>query len=259
MVCAKCRCGEVVRASDNLAGRVAKCPKCAERVPLPSLVLSGPEHPAARRALEPWMIVAALGVGLLLGGAGIAGLMSIRQPQLVTSETPKVAASPPVAVVPPAPQKPKALAPPAPAPSTEAEKKERLHREIWQEAVAAEDRAIWEGHRLFAPSQTAKYRYIEEATERYTKELLERRGITQDDLDEIGAEAILKKWQMPKHPSCDVVAAAKSLGIKVPVDHEAKTYHRSICPVVGSGGLPTIPLDQVVADPALKPCPQCEP
>jgi hypothetical protein len=155
--------------------------------------------------------------------------------------------------------RPNAAAPKEPAPIPE-DKEARLRHEIFLEACAAEDRSLWEADRLFGRGQgTAKASYSASAFEHYKAELAKRRGLSVEELEDIQLDASRGKERVPEFPSCDLVAAAKALGIKVPVDREAKTYHRSICPVVGSGGLPTIPLDQVVADPALKPCPQCEP
>ncbi len=83
-----------------------------------------------------------------------------------------------------------------PAPDTRFGLTESQRREVFREALRAEDRAQREAARQFteAPESPGQVRLTEQLAEQYRDEVAARYGIDRKALTEIQAEGYMKKW-----------------------------------------------------------------
>ena len=82
--------------------------------------------------------------------------------------------------------------------STPAQIDEAQKKQIFAEVYAANDRAVREADQRFPATDmksfNANNRLLQELTERYRNEVMQRHGITEEDLEKIMFEGVVEEW-----------------------------------------------------------------
>jgi hypothetical protein len=133
---------------------------------------------------------------------------------------------------------------------------------IGKEALAAEDRAMWEASRFY-PTGTKPnehLQYYEKAFDKYRSEVMTKHKLTKDQLSLIDMESLLDKWPKPEYPTFDIEDAASHLRINVYTNQGSLTYHRINCTLLDRNRPHVkLTLHQAITTPGSRPCGACAP
>lgn len=134
---------------------------------------------------------------------------------------------------------------------------------IYQDAIAARDRAAWVADRIHNPQAepTANRQVAQERLTIYRGGIIDAYRLRDGDLPRIESEGDTAGWPRPAAPTFSYSDAARQMGLHVVLDRQEGLFHRPSCPALAATGHPADRLryDDAFYQPDARPCPACRP